>query len=31
MRDALKALVDKSIDGKGKGLCPIIKSLDGKD
>jgi len=31
MRDALKVLVDKSIDGKGKGVCPIIKSLDGQE
>lgn len=31
MRDSLKALIKKSIDGKGKGTCPIIKSLDGGD
>ena len=29
MRDSLKTLIDKSIAGKGKGKCPIIKSLDG--
>jgi len=29
MRDSLKALVRKSVEGKGKGTCPIIKALDG--
>jgi MerR family mercuric resistance operon transcriptional regulator len=29
MRDSLKALIDKSVAGKGKGTCPIIKALDG--
>jgi MerR family mercuric resistance operon transcriptional regulator len=30
MRDALKALIKKSRDGKGRGLCPIIRALDGE-
>jgi MerR family mercuric resistance operon transcriptional regulator len=29
MVDSLKALIDKSVAGKGKGTCPIIKLLDG--
>ena len=28
MRDGLKALVDKSIAGKGQGMCPIIAALN---
>jgi MerR family transcriptional regulator, mercuric resistance operon regulatory protein len=29
MRDTLKALIKKSRDGKGRGPCPIITSLNG--
>ena len=28
MRDGLKLLVDKSVAGKGQGLCPIITALN---
>jgi MerR family mercuric resistance operon transcriptional regulator len=31
MRDSLKALIKKSVDGKGRGTCPIIKALGGGD
>ena len=31
MRDTLKALIKQSVDGRGKGKCPIIKSLEGDD
>jgi MerR family transcriptional regulator, mercuric resistance operon regulatory protein len=31
MRDSLKALIRKSVAGKGKGPCPIIRALDGGD
>jgi len=30
MRDALKALIKRSRDGKGRGMCPIISALDGE-
>ena len=30
MRDELKALIEKSKAGKGKGPCPIITSLEGE-
>ena len=30
MRDELKALIDKSRNGKGRGPCPIITALDGE-
>jgi len=30
MRDALKGLIKKSRDGKGRGHCPIISALDGE-
>ena len=30
MRDTLKSLIKRSRDGKGRGLCPIIRALDGE-
>ena len=30
MRDTLKSLIKRSRNGKGKGLCPIIRALDGE-
>jgi hypothetical protein len=30
MRDALKSLIQRSRDGKGRGCCPIISALDGE-
>jgi MerR family mercuric resistance operon transcriptional regulator len=30
MRDTLKALIKRSREGKGRGVCPIICALDGE-
>ena len=30
MRNALKSLIQKSRNGKGRGCCPIISALDGE-
>ena len=30
MRDTLKSLIRKSREGKGRGICPIIRALDGE-
>ena len=31
MREQLKALIERSRSGKGRGPCPIISALDGED